>query len=261
MKRKSIIEIVCSILAIISLIIMLIFSYNKNINNFLYKGVKKIFYPFSKIKVSKLEKEKLKKDEELVNKLKEENLKLKADLENKKALESEVTRLYELLNIKNKYKAFDIIPCKKIDSFNNNFSSNIEINVGKKQGIKENMMVLCSTGLYGKIISVADNTSKVQKISDPINKMAVYINEKKVEILGKGKLDESDKLELDLIPNNYQIPVDGNVYTWGNDVFSEGIYVGKISKIIENKESGRKKAEVIVNYNGEHITNLVVIKK
>ena len=78
---------------------------------------------------------------------------------------TENVKLKEMLFFKELYPKLSLKPANKV---NHNFASiySIILNVGREDNIVKNQAVIDMQGLVGKTISVGDNTSKVQLITD-----------------------------------------------------------------------------------------------
>ena len=103
-----------------------------------------------------------------LNKEKEKKEKKNEELETKvrelEILKAENSKLQEYANLTEKYQEYETIPAYVIDRDVSNYSSNIIINVGSKQGIEEKMTVIADKGLVGYVVSVTENTANVQVI-------------------------------------------------------------------------------------------------
>ncbi|MBQ2022518.1 MAG: rod shape-determining protein MreC, partial [Lachnospiraceae bacterium] len=104
-----------------------------------------------------------------ISKLKEENEQLKqknSELEQSlRELENIKTQnetLKEYLNLTEKYGEYKTIPGYVINKDISNYSKTIIINIGKKDGVEENMTVIGDLGLVGHVVSVTNSTAKVQ---------------------------------------------------------------------------------------------------
>ena len=108
-----------------------------------------------------------------VEALKEENEKLKVqikELEQKQSqlelIKNENETLKEYIELSQSYSSFSTIPADIINRNISNYSATVVLNVGEKDGIKENMTVIAKDGLVGHVISVTSSTAKVQTIID-----------------------------------------------------------------------------------------------
>ena len=79
--------------------------------------------------------------------LKKKNSELEQSLRELEIIKSENATLKEYVNLKDKYTDYKTIPAYIIQKDISNYSDTIIINVGSKDGIKENMPVISDQGL------------------------------------------------------------------------------------------------------------------
>ena len=118
-------------------------------------------------------------------KVKDENDTLREELSmttNYQALYENAQReneeLRELLNMNESLTGFNRISAKVIGRDSTYLNDQVTLNVGANDGIEENMVVMNSQGVIGKIWKVQDSTSVVKLLTceDKNNKVAVRIN-------------------------------------------------------------------------------------
>ena len=93
------------------------------------------------------------KYEELRNKVREQQEELekkKIELRQIEVLNSKISELTEMLNLKNRYSSIDGVIGKVIEESKNNLEEVVRINVGKNQGIKEGMAVVYTNRIIWK---------------------------------------------------------------------------------------------------------------
>ena len=117
----------------------------------------------------------------------------------------------------------------------------ITLNQGRNHGVKENMAVISSKGLIGKIIEVGELTSKVRLLTsqDQLSKVTVKI------AVDKEKAVDAFLQEYDLEKNSYVVRLYGSsndilvgnqVITSGSGgVFPNGLLVGEVNEVVELK--------------------------
>lgn len=266
MRKNKQSEIIGTILALI-LLIVLIIIYNAPQN-----GSKSFFerltYPVRKINFNLKYKNSnideygnLQDVKNKINELEKENEKLKAEAEVKNTLLEDNKKLSELLNLKNKYKEFDVIPAEIKYTSDNNFSDFVIINIGKNDGIEEDMVVVSESGLYGKIEEVYENESKVKSITDPTSKVSAVIGKNQETVIVNGSID-SKNLIVNMIPDDLNFSKGDLVFTSGvGGIYPKGIFIGNISKTSNSKNVSDKKAELSVKKDFNEVQNLLVIKK
>ena len=98
--------------------------------------------------------------------LQEKNSKLEQSLRELENIKTENETLKEYLGLTEKYGEYKTIPGYVINKEISNYSKTLIINIGKQDGIEENMTVIADEGLVGHVISVTDNTAKIRTIVD-----------------------------------------------------------------------------------------------
>ena len=154
---------------------------------------------------------------------------LNAELDNHR---KENIKLKEMILFKELYPKLSLKPANKVS---HNYSSiyAIILNVGKKDGIEKNQAVLDMEGLVGKTITVGNNASKVQLITDGNFAVSVKVGEEMLLSLFKpthGKLGY-----LEGVLKSLKLSVDDIIYTSGvSQIYPSDLPVGKIISIKNN---------------------------
>ena len=139
-------------------------------------------------------------------KVKDENDTLREELSmttNYQALYENAQReneeLRELLNMNESLTGFNRISAKVIGRDSTYWNDQVTLNVGTNDGIEEDMVVMNSQGVIGKIQKVQDSTSVVKLLTceDKNNKVAVRINLENNEDQSEGDSSEADQQEQD----------------------------------------------------------------
>ncbi|WP_323704642.1 rod shape-determining protein MreC [Mammaliicoccus sp. Dog046] len=200
-----------------------------------------------------------------VNKLKEEvksTDQIKAD---KSRLEKENKALKKELDMKD-ISQFNPISATVIGRSPDQWMNTIIIDKGKKSGFKENMAVITSEGLVGRIKKANQFSSQVELISTSVktSKLSVDIQQDSENIFGMiDRYDEDkDLLVISDIDNKYNIQKGSKVVTNGlGDQLPKGILVGKVEKV-ENDEYGLSKVAYIkTSTNIKDLNHVYVAKR
>ena len=139
-------------------------------------------------------------------KVKDENDTLREELSmttNYQALYENAQReneeLRELLNMNESLTGFNRISAKVIGRDSTYWNDQVTLNVGANDGIEEDMVVMNSQGVIGKVQKVQDSTSVVKLLTceDKNNKVAVRINLGNNEDQSEGDSSEADQQEQD----------------------------------------------------------------
>lgn len=162
--------------------------------------------------------------------LKTENSKQAQSLRELEIIKAENETLKAYLGLTEKYSNYETTPAYIISKDISNYSSTFIINAGIKDGIKENMTVISDQGLVGYIISVTDNTSKVQTIVDSSSATTAKIASTEDSIVCKGSLNDK-MLKATYIPTNADISEGDNIETSGmGGIYQKGIIIRKSKK-------------------------------
>ncbi len=165
--------------------------------------------------------------------LKKKNSDLETELRELEMIKAENTTLKEYMSLAEKYQSYQTIPAYVINKDVSNFSSTLILNVGSKDGIRENMTVIADKGLVGHIISVSENTCKVQVIIDSASTVSCSISTTQESIICKGTLENNQILRASYIPPGAELIQGDKVYTSGiGGIYPKGIIIGSVKEII-----------------------------
>lgn len=150
--------------------------------------------------------------------------------ENQKLL-NENERLRRLLELKGSFK-FKFKVAKINFQQTREMYESFAINLGRIDGIKENMPVLNNNYLIGKIESVYDNYSIVQMITYQNSVVSASINK---DIIGVVKGDRGDELVFEPVSfYEAKLNIGDKVFTSGiSDIYPKDIYIGDIYKMVK----------------------------
>lgn len=177
--------------------------------------------------------ENLKKENE---DLKNENKELQQKLREFEILKAENATLKEYVNLTDKYSEYKTLPAYVIQSDITNYGKIIVINAGKKDGIAVNMPVISEKGLVGYIISVTDDTAKVQTIIDTSSTVSCAIGTTRDSIVTRGIIGSNNELKASFIPTDATVLEGDNIETSGiGGIYPKGIHIGTIKKVVQTK--------------------------
>lgn len=164
--------------------------------------------------------------------LKEANSELEQSLRELENIKTQNETLKEYLNLTEKYGEYKTIPGYVINKDISNYSKTIIINIGKDDGVKENMTVIADKGLVGHVISVTKNTAKVQTIIDTASSISCTMSTTKDAIVCKGTLDGQSVLKAMYIPTDKNIIQGDSIETSGlGGIYPKGIHIGTVKKV------------------------------
>jgi len=192
--------------------------------------------------------------------LKKKNSELEQTLREFEIVKSENETLKEYVNLKDKYEAYTTIPAYVINRDIGNYSNTVVINVGEKDGIKENMTVIADEGLVGHVISVTDHTAKVQTIIDTATAVTSTISTTKDTIIVQGTLEDKTILKATYIPTDANILQGDSVETSGiGGIYPKGIYIGTIKEVFNTSNITDRYATVETSVDFSKLATVLVI--
>lgn len=193
--------------------------------------------------------------------LKERNSQLEQALRELENIKTENETLKEYLNLTEKYGEYKTMPAYIINKDISNYSKTIIINVGKNDGIKENMTVIADEGLVGYVISVTDTTSKVRTIIDTSSSISCLMSTNKDSIVCKGTLENSTELKAMYIPTDANLVQGDSIDTSGlGGIYPKGIHVGTIKKIVATQNITDRYAIIETAVDFDKLNTVLVIK-
>lgn len=193
--------------------------------------------------------------------LQEKNSQLEQSLRELENIKTENETLKEYLNLTEKYGEYKTMPAYIINKDISNYSKTIIINVGKNDGIKENMTVIADEGLVGYVISVTDTTSKVRTIIDTSSSISCLMSTNKDSIVCKGTLDNSTELKAMYIPTDANLVQGDSIDTSGlGGIYPKGIHVGTIKKIVTTQNITDRYAIIETAVDFDKLNTVLVIK-
>ena len=167
-------------------------------------------------------------------KLKNENVKLDMAIEFNKTLAEENKRLQELLKMKETV-ALDLKVAKVNFRSPSNLYERFYINLGTKDGMQKNMIVLAGKTLIGKIGKVYEDYSLVDMVTGENFNLSVLTES---QMLGIAKGSDEGTGELYFETNTFEntLQLGEKVYTSGiSEIYPKGLYVGYISEIDQDE--------------------------
>lgn len=193
--------------------------------------------------------------------LQEKNSKLEQSLRELENIKTENETLKEYLGLTEKYGEYKTIPGYVINKEINNYSKTLIINIGKQDGIEENMTVIADEGLVGHVISVADNTAKIRTIVDTSSSISCLMSSSKDSIVCKGTLDSNTEIKAMYIPTDANLVQGDSVDTSGlGGIYPKGIHVGIIKKIVTTKNMTDRYALVETAVDFNKLNTVLVVK-
>ncbi|MBQ2937552.1 MAG: rod shape-determining protein MreC [Clostridia bacterium] len=193
--------------------------------------------------------------------LKEENSQLEQSLRELENIKTENETLKEYLGLTEKYGEYKTVPGYVINRDISNYSKIIIINIGKNDGIEENMTVIADEGLVGHVISVTDDTAKVRTIIDTSSSISCLMSTNKDSIVCKGTLNSNSEIKAMYIPTDADLVQGDTVETSGlGGIYPKGIHVGTVKKIVSSKNITDRYALVETAVDFNRLNTVLVVK-
>ena len=278
MRRKKLkIKHVFIIIVSLVIVIMAIFSYtikeDRKLNRFeafIKDGVtsveKIIFYPFKVIATKIVGYKELKDirkkyklllpEVERIDSLNAENIELRKQL----------AKLKEELDIDYTVNDYEFLNATVISRNVNHWYNTITIDKGTYNGVTDDMVVVNSKGLIGKVINTTTFTSDVRLVttSDTNNKISVTISNGKNSVNGLiREYNYNDNyLLVEGVSNTEKIGTGYYVYTSGlGGVFPSGILIGTVEDITTDEYGLTKIITVSPAVNFSDINYVAILKR
>ena len=166
------------------------------------------------------------------NRLKDELESIEQEIAEAEALQEQVVRLTEILELDEPWTTMEDVTAQVIGYSSSNFRWARFIDKGSADGIRTDMAVVNAQGLVGKVISVTESTSEILLLIDPRAAAGARIEERRDtgQVQGNG---ESEGLSLELIDSISEVLEGDLVITSGYDrgIFPPGIPIGEIAEV------------------------------
>lgn len=181
-------------------------------------------------------------------------------------LKKEIENLKKELNITNVLSDYEYINATVITRNVSYWYNTLSIDKGKKDGIKDGMVVVNSSGIVGKISNATNNTSDVKLITanDTNNKISVSIisGDNKLNGVINGYNYDNKTATVEGISNTDNVTAGDLVYTSGlGGVFPAGILVGTVADIKTDSYDLSKIISVTLSANFDDINYVAVLRR
>ncbi len=175
----------------------------------------------------------------------------------------ELTRLRELLDLKEKYNQYDSVGARIISRDSGNWYSNFIVDKGYEDGIAVDMNVMAGGGLAGRVTSVGPNWAKVTTIiSDDSNVSgAVMPSGNTLIVSGDLQLIRDGVIRFSqLLDEEGQVEVGSKVVTSSiSDKFLSDILIGYIDSITLDANNLTKSGQITPVVDFGHLEEVLII--
>lgn len=187
--------------------------------------------------------------------LDKENEQLRVKLAQYEIIESELetlreenSRLKDLLNYTDITDNYSYITSTVIGKSQGIWFSEFTVNAGRKDGVEENMAVVNSQGLVGRVNSVSANTCKVTAIIDSTSDISAMVERTRDYGFARGILntDEKETLELYYLPSGYDLVPGDTIVTSGiGGTFPKSIAIGTVTEVSRSSDDAEERNAII----------------
>ena len=179
--------------------------------------------------------------------LKVENQELRQNIVNTTEIMAENARLRAMLDYKKGAQQFDLVAAQIIARDPGTWTNVIMINRGAADGIAKDMTVVATQGLVGSVVSVYNNSAKVQLILDPRSAVGCLVQRPESRVAGivEGSASTPQKPHMVNIARDADIITSDKIITSGyGGIFPKGLLVGEVAEVV-NDEGGLLKYAVL----------------
>jgi rod shape-determining protein MreC len=198
-------------------------------------------------------------NQELKNKIAQ----LQEENRNLASFARENQRLQNILGISGKYENYDMVTCRIIAKDTGNWFNTFTIDKGTNDGIKTNMTVMAPQGLVGQTISSTPTSSKVMAIIDTGSSVSARLSQQRDLMVIRGDLTLKDQglVKMNYIPVGVTVAQGDVIETSGmGGIFPEGIIIGKISKLENDKPQLMRYAIVQPQVDFRRLEEVVILR-
>jgi len=193
--------------------------------------------------------------------LKKKNSELEEQLRELEIIKAQNESLQEYAALQEQYSSYESVPADVIDRDVSNYSSQLVLDVGSDQGIKENMTVLAAEGLVGHVVSVGKKTCTVQVIVDASSSVSAMITTSSESIVCKGSIEDSSELKATYINTSDEVLVGDVVVTSGiGGIYPKGIKIGTITNVVNTNNLTDRYATIETAVDFSKLYTVLIIK-
>lgn len=178
------------------------------------------------------------------------------------SLETENERLRSLLELSEKYPAFQTTAASVIAKDGGNYGRFLTVDKGIESGISVNQPVMSQNGLVGLVFETGYGWSKIQTILDPSTSVGCRITRTgDVSVTeGDNALVNDDLLKMLYISKQFTILEGDIVETSGlGEIYPPGIPIGKIKEIKVSDNSNSQYATIVPLVDFSNLQEVLVI--
>lgn len=265
MKREKKIKLIATLFIVLAVLILIFNRALFKVKDFLDKSIlpvqSKIYESADKVKEIKSAIYSYKNILEENEKLKKENMELKLTNRINETIKEENSRLTELLEMKETNKTIKNLKFARVIFRDvNNINSKFYIDLGKKNGIEKNMIVIYNDSLVGRVSEVFENYSMVTMITDSKARISVKSNN---TLLGIAEGNDSGGDEMYFQPSTFEenLEIGEEITTSGiSDIYPEGLKIGKIKEIDKSENNIFKSIKIKPEFESKDLREVMIYR-
>ncbi len=175
----------------------------------------------------------------------------------------ENAQLREIIGESARYSEFEFVIGRVSVSKTNTYVDNYTINKGSADGIKENMVVVATGGLAGRIVEVSEHYSVMMTILDSRSSVPAIVERTRDTGVVKGNSVDGEvqaQCTMTYLPFELKSMTGDIVKTSGaDDVFPKGIHIGSIVEISTGDTTLGTTAKIMPDVDFEHLEYVLII--
>lgn len=265
MKREKKIKLVATLFIVLAVLVLIFNRALFKVKDFLDRSLlpiqSRIYESADKVKEMKSAIHSYKNILEENEKLKKENMELKLVNTTNQVIKEENLRLTNLLEMKETNKIVkDLKFARVIFRDVNNINSKFYVDLGKKNGIEKNMIVMYKDFLVGRVSEVFEDYSMVTMITDSKARISV---KSKSNLLGIAEGNDSGGDEMYFQPSTFEesLELGEEITTSGiSDIYPEGLKVGRIKEIDKSENNIFKSIKIKPEFESKNLKEVMIYK-
>ena len=162
-----------------------------------------------------------------------------------------------------------MISASVVSKNDGNWYTSFVIGAGSDAGVKKDSLVMNGSGLVGIVYEVSKNYSKAISILDTKSSVSFKLLKNSdykgvitqdTDISGKEKYKENGYLQGYMFDSSYDVLPGDTLVTSGLGLYPEGILIGKVDKVIDDKNKSLKYVVIKPYADFKNIDDVIVIE-
>lgn len=197
--------------------------------------------------------------------LRERIVQMEGDIALLGELEKENQRLSEIANFVQDNESYDIVTASVVGKSPGYWFDTFALNVGRNNGVQEDMPVITPTGLVGRVYEVGGNWCKVMSIIDSDSSVSALIERTRDNTVVRGAVTvgtEEDLCTMVYLPlENDLVPGDKVLTSGLGGIFPKGLMIGEVLEVSRAQETTERTATIKPAVDFMNLEEVMVIKQ